>query len=118
MRAAPSAARMRESILTSLRSMCATRRGSVFMQPDYGIPDVSEMVSAFPDAISELVRALKHTISIYEPRLTDVRVVHVPDPNDLMTVRIDITARLAAATGNQDVRFETRLDAGRKFDVR
>jgi type VI secretion system protein len=109
---------LRESVLQHLQGMCSTRIGSMLTQPDYGIPDVSDMVHSFPHAISMMQRALKHTIETYEPRLTNVRINHVAsDTGDLM-VRFDVTAQLVGDSGRSPVKFETTFDVSRKLTVR
>src|SRR5580692_742197 len=72
---------LRASILEHLQRMCATRKGSMRTRPDYGLPPLSEMVHAFPNALSEIRDALLHTIEVYEPRLTNVRINFVPNPS-------------------------------------
>ncbi len=87
------------------------------IRPDYGLPDVSEMVHAFPDAIDALARALVHTIEKYEPRLTDVRVRHVPSETRELIVRFEVSAMLRGPTDKSPVRFETRIDPSRRVRV-
>ncbi len=108
----------RASILEHLQAMCSTRRGSMKPRPDYGLPDVSEMVHSFPDAISELLRAIEHTVRTYEPRLTNVRVTHVPSAAMELVVRFEITAVLAGSRSNAPVRYETCVNASREITVR
>ena len=69
---------LRASVLEHLRNMCCTRRGSVRSRPDYGLPDISELVHSFPEAIGKIRDALLHTIETYEPRLKNVRVRMCP----------------------------------------
>lgn len=84
--------------------------------PDYGTATVSEMVHAFPDAIAEMARAIKHTITTYEPRLKNVRIVHIPTED--MTLRYEIHAQLDRQGGAVPVQFETSIDATRKVSLR
>ena len=108
----------RASILQHLQVMCATRRGSMRPRPDYGLPDVSEMVHSFPDAITDLIRAIELTITKYEPRLTNVRVTHVPSEAVELVVRFEISAVLVASPQRARVSFETRVNASREITVR
>ena len=109
---------VREDILAHLQGMCSTRLGTMLTRPDYGIPDVTEMLISFPEAIASLQRALKHTIEAYEPRLTNVRVSHTPaEVNDLV-VRFGIVAQVATDRGKAPVKFETLLEVSRKISVR
>ncbi|MCL2725576.1 MAG: type VI secretion system baseplate subunit TssE [Polyangiaceae bacterium] len=107
---------LRDSVLQHLQAMCSTRLGSVPIRPDYGLPDVSEMVHSFPDAIDALARALTHTIEKYEPRLLDVVVRHVPSDTVDLVVRFEVTARIADLQ-HSPVRFETRIDSSRRVQV-
>jgi type VI secretion system protein len=109
-------AQVRASVLTHLRNMCLTRRGSMVSRPDYGLPDIGEMVHSFPDAIAILRDALLTSIRCYEPRLTNVRVSHVPTPALDLFVRFEVTATLAGSRATP-VRFETRLSSSRAATV-
>ncbi len=109
---------LRDSILLNLEHMCATRVGSMLTAPDYGIADVSEMVHAFPDAITLMAQTLKHTIQSYEPRLQSVQIIHIPSENGELTLRFEIRARISSGVSKQTIKFETTLDASRKFSVR
>jgi len=87
------------------------------IRPDYGLPDVSEMVHSFPDAIDALARALVHTIETYEPRLADVRVRHVPSETRDLVVRFEVSAILQGPNDRKPVRFETKIDSSRRVRV-
>lgn len=109
-------AELRETVLEHLRVMCGTRQGTMITCPDYGTATVSEMVHAFPDAIAEMARAIKHTIMNYEPRLRNVRITHVP--TDDMTLRYEIHAQLCREGSLVPVQFETSIDASRRMSLR
>jgi type VI secretion system protein len=108
---------LRASVLEHLRNMCSTRRGSMRQRPDYGLPDISELVHSFPEAIGKIRDALLHTIETYEPRLKNVRVVHVPSSSIELMVRFEIRASLADAPGAAPVRFETQVTSSRAIEV-
>ena len=108
---------LRAEILEHLRAMCTTRRGSMRTRPDYGLPDISEMLHSFPDALSELAGALQHTIETYEPRLGSVRVRHLPMQTLSLILRLEITATMRLRERATPVRFETSVNASRKVAV-
>ncbi|HEY2514101.1 MAG TPA: type VI secretion system baseplate subunit TssE [Polyangiaceae bacterium] len=110
-------ASLRASVLEHLRAMCGTRRGTVEGRPDYGLPDVSEMVHSFPRAIADMQAALEHTVATYEPRLAHVRVTHLPSAPFDLVLRFEIAASLREHEGAAPVRFETRVDASRGVSV-
>src|SRR5687767_11073567 len=86
-RSGRSEAQLRDAVLQNLRSICTTLQGTVPACPDYGIVCVSELVHAFPDAAAMVARSLKQAIQTYEPRLTNVRVRHVPGED--LTMRFE-----------------------------
>ncbi|WP_394822143.1 type VI secretion system baseplate subunit TssE [Pendulispora albinea] len=108
---------LRDAILAHLRAMCSTRIGTMLTRPDYGVPDVSEMVHSFPAALDTLARSIKETIEKYEPRLTRVRVRHIPSETTELVVRFEITAAMVLADHTSPVRFETRTDASRRIEI-
>jgi len=109
---------LRASILEHLRNMCSTRRGSVRSRPDYGLPDIGELVHSFPEALNKIRDALLHSIEAYEPRLTSVRVKHVPSAAVELMVRFEIRATLVDSPHASPVRFETQMTASRVIEVR
>jgi type VI secretion system protein len=96
--------------------MCRTRRGSIRARPDYGLPDLGELVHSFPDALSKLRDALLHTIEAYEPRLKNVKVTHVPSDSLELMVRFEVRGMLVDLR-DAPVRFETQMRASRSIDV-
>lgn len=111
-------AALRDSVLNHLRDMCRTRRGTMHARPDYGLPEISEMVHSFPGAITAIREALQSTVEKYEPRLRGARVVHTPSTSLELYVRFEITGTLVDAGGTKyPVRFETRVDASRAVTI-
>ena len=109
---------IRDSILANLVFMCNTRVGTMLTCPDYGIADVSELIHAFPEAITLMASTLKHTIQTYEPRLQNVQVVHIPNDGTELTLRFEIRGRVAGDSSRQGIKFETTLDASRRLTIR
>jgi type VI secretion system protein len=106
----------RDSVLRHLKMICETRAGTMLTCPDYGTATVSEMVHAFPDAIADMRKAIYNTIQAYEPRLQNVKIVHIPAED--LTLRYEITAYLVGDTTKVPVQFETSFDESRRLTVR
>jgi type VI secretion system protein len=64
------------SIIDNLNRLFNTRRGSISNLPDYGLPDITEVYRELPYSIDGLRKAIKETVTKYEPRLQRVRVTH------------------------------------------
>lgn len=114
----PDPRRMIDSILAHLERMLNTRRGSVPIAPDFGIPDFTDFRTAYPDSQRDLEREIRQTIQKYEPRLRAIRVKFVPDENELLSIRFQITARLAIEDNGETVVLHGVLDADGKFRMR
>jgi len=106
----------RDSVLRHLKVICETRAGTMLTCPDYGTATVSEMVHSFPDAIAEMAKAIRNTVQAYEPRLQNVKIVHVPAED--LTLRYEISAYLVGDSGKVPVTFETSVDETRRLTVR
>ena len=80
-------------------------------QMDIGVPDLAEVTHSAPQSISAMGRAIKECIEKYEPRLTDIQVTHVETGDDILTLRYQITARIATGNDRQMVWFDTMMDS-------
>lgn len=109
---------VRESVLEHLRLMCTTRLGTMLTSPTFGVPDLSEIVHSFPDAITVMSRALKQSIADHEPRLKNVVIRHVPNEDSSLTLRFEITGTILNGEAKAAVKFETTIDDRRAVRVR
>ena len=110
------AARLRNSILANLRRVLSTRTGHAPAQLDLGTPAPSELIRDFPACIPRLQRAIGVCVQKYEPRLTAVRVQHVPGDEGDLTIRFQISAVLADGA-RTPVTFSTRVDDHGHLDL-
>lgn len=108
--------RIYESILGHLRNMMNTRHDDAAAVPDYGVPSLPDVDLA--SRTEDVRRAIEATIRSYEPRLTAVRVRHVPgDEADPLQLRFQVSARLVTDEERVGVRFDTVVDAGGSWSV-
>lgn len=99
-----------ESILLNLKKMLNTRQGGPLIQPeDYGMIDITDASSRFPDSIVDVQKSIRTAIERYEPRLRNVQVEHIGTGADLQTLTFKITAQLADSK-RDSVYFETVID--------
>ena len=106
------------SILEHLGKMLNTRRGNAPIAPDYGIPDMSDLVHLFPDAIRIMEQAIRTTIEKHEPRLTSVRVKYAGSEDDVFSVHFEITAMLAESDSGRSISFETKVESNGEVSIR
>lgn len=102
------------SIVEHLRYLLNTRRGEAVTVPDYGLEDLADIAEAFPDAAGIWKKSIQETIERYEPRLTKVRVRHIPS-DDALSVAFEISARLVS--DQKAIRLQTQADPKGVFDV-
>jgi type VI secretion system protein len=107
-----------DSLLHHLTRILNTRRGNVEISEDYGIPDYTEFLQNFPESMHEMERAIRQTISQFEPRLKVVRVNYLSQEHNDLAVRFQISAKFIDSTGNTPVFFETQVDSGGKISVK
>lgn len=89
-----------ESIRAHLLRMFVARQGSVQTLPDYGLPDLNDLTLSRAELIKETCAGIRDCIVRYEPRLTDVNVVHILLPDSIFTVGFRIRAQKYDESGN------------------
>lgn len=107
------------SIVNHLRKMLNTRRGSVSIAEDYGMPDFTNYPGDdITEMASELEQALRHSILKYEPRLDKVIVHFEPRMEDLLSLRFKLEASMFVNNDRKiPVVFETVVRAGGAVDI-
>ena len=91
--------------------MLNTRKGSSNLDPEYGVPDFTDLLHDFPDGARSLEQAIKQVIVRYEPRLTGVVVRATRVSVHSLTLHMDVQARLARAP-THIVRIATQVLRG------
>ncbi len=109
--------RMKDSVLSHLQSILNTRRGSVQISDEFGAPDFTDFLHMFPDTLRDIERSIKQTIATFEPRLKSVRVIFVPQEEDVLTPRFRIEARLLTQE-KVPVVFESMVETDGKIKIR
>lgn len=62
------------AVLTNLRLLFNTRPGDSPAAPDFGVPDLADLLHQFPAASAALQHGLRAAIARHEPRLRAVQV--------------------------------------------
>lgn len=110
--------RLIDSIVRHLERILNTRRGSVGIAHDYGIPDLTDFRSGFPDSVRDLEMTIRDTIEKFEPRLKSVRVKFIPQDVNMLTVTFQIVAQLALQDEKTPVIFESMMGSDGKVMIR
>jgi type VI secretion system protein len=97
------------SVMRNLQRLLNSRRGQALIQPDYGLPDITDCVENAPEALDRVSRAIKSTIEVFEPRLRRVRITHFPVANDL-NLHFGISGEIITETEQIPVHFNTTVN--------
>ncbi len=65
-----------------LRALLNTRQGSSALEPEYGLPDFTDLVVSFPQGRAQMCAAIASCIRRYEVRLSHVKVEVIEPTND------------------------------------
>lgn len=96
-----------ESVMGNLLRVLNAREGCCETRPDYGVPDFNSFIGLYPDALPAISRTVREQIEMFEPRLTDVDVSFVPNPDQPLALNFHIEAQLSSDGERRKVSFET-----------
>ncbi|UOD50078.1 type VI secretion system baseplate subunit TssE [Orrella daihaiensis] len=90
----------KKSIVDHLTRLLNTRQGSVPIDPNYGMSDLSNIAGSFAMGTTESIcEEVAIQISRYESRVTNPRITvnNSTDERNVIALRFDVSARLADA---------------------
>ena len=57
------------SVMDNIQQILNARAGSLAHLPDYGVPDLSQVIHGLPSTAHQLIHILENTLLRYEPRI-------------------------------------------------
>jgi len=106
-----------KSILVYVQNILSTRQGSAIISYDFGIPDITNFHDkSYGEYIKDMEESLSKTISIYEPRLKNVKVLYDDKENKTTVMHFKIKAQLLNYK-NMDIVFETVINPDGKVVI-
>lgn len=89
---------LRDSVVNHLRDLLNTRAGSVPIDPNYGMPDMSNIAGSFALGTTEfLSESMLRQVLRYEPRLKQPRISVEKETREVITLRFELSGLLAGA---------------------
>lgn len=89
---------LRDSIVLHLRQLLNTRAGSVPVDPNYGMPDMSNIAGSFALGTTEsLSEAIVRQVSRYEKRLQGPQVTVEEEKREVITLRFELAGKVASS---------------------
>ncbi len=104
-----------QSITEHLQLLLNTREGLSVTNPDFGLPDLTDIVHMLPDGVQAIQNAIRDAIMKYEPRLSKVKVRFAPS-DDAFVLSFDISARRNDAA-KTPFHVRTSMHPGNHFEV-
>ncbi len=105
------------SIRINLRTIFNTRRRSVLTSDDYGV-DPEDLMSGTATDIATFAQELQRTITLYEPRLSQITVRSLPKDPEQLTIKFEISATVKIGLAYQQFSFEASLNRNRTIDIK
>ncbi len=82
----------KNSIVSFLTKLLNTRQGSVPIDPDYGMPDMSNIAGSFASgSISDIQRDILRQISVYEKRFLQPRITPLSEERYVITLKFQLS---------------------------
>lgn len=96
------------SILRHLRGILNTSKGSVPIDTEYGLPDLTNLAVSFNSgSTAEIEEDLTRAIERYEPRLKITSVRMVPDEKEPLSLRFELLGAVNVNERDVPVRLST-----------
>lgn len=105
------------SIANHLAKMLSTRAGSVQTLPDYGLPDLNDLNLSLHDSLQQSRIAIERFVELYEPRLSEVRVVMLPRTHDPLNLSFSIEGMIEVAGMKREVSFGASLNGSGQVKI-
>ncbi len=106
-----------QSIMAHLRKLLNTNKGSVQIDPEYGMPDMMAFSGAgIDEAMEKIQKAIQDVIQKYEKRLSNVKIKIEPDKKDVLTIQFHLEAVLARHS-NVPVLLHSFVKPGGKISI-
>ena len=102
------------SVLDNMQRILNSRAGALAHLPDYGLPDMGQILQGLPATAHGLMRSMQETLIRYEPRLTAVNIQLLPQTQP---GHLEYSLDVQLKSGRQ-VMFGTTLAAEGKILVR
>jgi type VI secretion system protein len=88
---------LRDSVVVHLGKLLNTRAGSVPVDPNYGMPDMSNIAGSFALGTTEsLSEAIIRQVLRYEKRLQNPRITVEEETREVITLRFELVGDIAS----------------------
>ena len=110
--------RIIDSVLSHLQRVLNTKTGGVQIAEDFGLPDFTDIVYNYPEAVRGLERMIQTMIRKYEPRLRSVQIRFIPRDEERLSLDFQITAEINEENEHIPVLFESQMELNGRVKVK
>lgn len=101
-----------ESIRAHLQRILNTRQGSVPIDPDFGVPDFTNLAgSSIAGTTQEIAASITRMVARYEPRLKSVRVLLAESGSEVLSLSFTLEGSIEVSDKIIPIRLATRVSA-------
>ena len=112
-----SAEKEMRSIITHLRKLLNTNKGSVEIAQDYGIPDMTIFAGGgISETMGKIEKAILEVVRKYEKRLSKVKVKIESNKDDVLNIKFRLEGVLARQE-NRPVFLESSVQPGGRIKI-
>ena len=99
-----------ESIIKHLQRILNTRKGSVPIDPEFGVPDFTNLASNYTSNLNvDIERDIRTLLQRYEPRLKSPRLRVLEERPDVLSLSFELLGSVMIGNEEVPVRLSTRI---------
>ncbi|NGR07752.1 type VI secretion system baseplate subunit TssE [bacterium SGD-2] len=107
------------SILNHLQRILNTRQGSVPIDPEFGVPDFTNLAGSFSSGTTEqIMQDMSRMIQQYEPRLRQPRITFSSNQDEVLSLAFSISGTVSIDDRDIPVRLTSQVASNGKVSLR
>ncbi|PWF24793.1 type VI secretion system baseplate subunit TssE [Corticimicrobacter populi] len=107
-----------ESIRAHLQRILNTRQGSVPIDPDFGVPDFTNLAgSSVAGTTQEMAASMTRMVARYEPRLKAVRIQLAESGTEVLSLSFTLEGSIEVSDRIVPIRLATRVSASGRVSL-
>src|SRR5690606_24432426 len=107
------------SILNHLQRILNTRQGSVPIDPEFGVPDFTNLAGSFSSGTTEqIMQDMSRMIQQYEPRRRQPRITFSSNQEEVLSLAFSISGTVSIDDRDIPVRLTSQVASNGKVSLR
>lgn len=107
------------SILDHLHRILNTRQGSVPVDPDFGVPDFTNLAGSFSTGTTDqIIQDMSRMIQRYEPRLHQPQINFATSQDEVLSLAFSISGTVRVDDRDIPIRLTSQVASNGKVSLR